>query len=263
MNNTTENDNALVPSLGLYRSLDIPDQKKHYIDSLLRSLDGFIFLHLGIVYLCDNLTFLLLLRAVSQVLHVQYRPPGTTFLTPVIFASFVCVITHLLQEQPDAKRLHGGLIVDFVGELAPSKWRLVFLDLIVLGLQLVMLVVGYEKQIASGDAQAQAATVPQDLDSEEAGRHRSAVQEPADETDGGIELQNLLPNGHGSNEAADHKEPDAHQDDDLIVLDMKKGLSALLRRPPPVASPTLENPAARAGLASFLARVAAARARAA
>lgn len=264
MNNSTENDSALVPSLSLDRRLDIPDQKSRYIDSLLRTLDALIFLQLGVTYLCDNLTFLLLLRAVSQVLHVQYRPPGATQLSPVIFANVVCFMTHLLQHKTSTKRLHGGLIIDFVGELGASKWKLLFLDLVVLGLQLLMLVAGYEKQVASDDAQIQDESQPQDLESEEAGRLRSRAQEQGAETDEGIELQTLLPERSGDDDAPPHNQVEISKDDDLVVLDMRKGLRALLRRPPPTASPaTMESPATRAGLATFLARVAAARARAA
>ncbi|KIX02889.1 uncharacterized protein Z518_08832 [Rhinocladiella mackenziei CBS 650.93] len=258
--NTNENDSIAVSSLGLERSsLRIPDQKIHYINALLRSLDALIFLQLGISYLCDNLTFLLLLRAVSQVLHVQYRPPSSIQLPPVIFANFLCFGTHLLQHKSSTKRLHGGLIVDFVGELGTTKWRLVFLDVVICGLQLLMLVVGNEKQILLGDIISQEESQPPDL---EAGRARSRARERPRETEEGIELQSLLPDRQGGDQPTRPGSVDTDEDNDMIVLDMKTGLKSLLRKPMVATSTTtVENPTTRAELAHVLARLATTRTR--
>ncbi|OAP63617.1 hypothetical protein AYL99_02844 [Fonsecaea erecta] len=259
MNNTADNDGAFVPSLTLDRRLEIPDQKKHYLDSLLRLLDALIFLHLGVLYICDNLTFLLVLRALNQVVHVQHRPAA---ITPVLVVNLICVVTHLLQSRSGTKRLHGGIIVDFVGEIPRSRTSVIILDLIFLSLQMVMLVAGHERQIASGEALALEESQPQDLESEEAGQLRSRAQEPTDVTEEGIELQSLLPEGSRVDGAAHPKQAEGTQDDDVILLDLKKGIKALLRRPIPAASPTaIENAQARASVAAFL-RIAAARARA-
>lgn len=256
------NDSTLAPSPSLGRRLRARHEKTDHLDSFLQTLDAIIFLQIGIIYLCDNLTFLLVLRAVSQVVHVQYRPQGATQLTPAIFVNVLCSITHLLQHGSDTKPLHGGLIIDFVGELAPSRWRLLFLDLVVLGLQLLMLVAGYEKQVASGDAQPLEEPRQQDIEAEEEGRLGTRVQEQPTETAEGIELQSLLAEADRPEDPRpSHKEPsEGAQDDDMIVLDMRKGLKYLLRRPLPSLSPTVEDPATRAGLANVLARIAAARA---
>ncbi|KIX98830.1 uncharacterized protein Z520_05291 [Fonsecaea multimorphosa CBS 102226] len=259
MNNTADNDGAFVPSLTLDRRLEIPDQKKHYLDSLLRLLDALIFLHLGILYICDNLTFLLVLRALNQVVHVQHRPAT---ITPVIVVNLICVVTHLLQSRSGTKRLHGGIIVDFVGEIPRSRTYVLILDLILFSLQLVMLVAGHERQIASGEVPALQESQPQDLESEEAGQLRSRAQEQVDVPEEGIELQSLLPEGSGEDGATHQKQDEVTQDDDMILLDLKKGVKALFSRPMPVASPTaIENAQARASVAAFL-RLAAARARA-
>ncbi|EXJ87072.1 hypothetical protein A1O3_04030 [Capronia epimyces CBS 606.96] len=236
------------------------DTKIDHIDSLLRTLDSLIFLQLGILYLCDNLTFFLFLRAFSQVLHV--RQSEALQFPPVIFANLLCFGTHLLQQRPETKYLHGGLIVDFVGDLAPSRWRVLLLDLIVFGLQLLMLVVGHEKTVVSGNTQVQEESQPQDIESEEAGRLRSQPQDPPSETADGIELQSLLPDRASEDRPAHAALKLDTQGDDLIVLDMKKGLKALLRRPPQPTSPAMDSPAARAGFANMLARIAAARVRA-
>jgi hypothetical protein len=292
------NESTLLPSLHPERSLRAQTDKDDLIESLLRTLDALIFLQLGVLYLCDNLTFLLILRAVSQVVHVQYRAPGTTQLAPAIFVNVLSAITHIIlnqQHKPsgsdaDATKtlvLHGGLIIDFVGELASSRWKLLLQDLVILGLQLFMLVVGYEKQIASGEEERQPQPPPppppQDIEAEEEGRRRSRDQErdqeeqqQSGETEQGIELTSLLPperqrgdeSGIGGSGVRRKRPPNASstppEDDDLIVVDMRRGLTALLRRPlPSTTAPTVEDPATRAGLANVLARIAAARARAA
>lgn len=155
-------------------------------------------------------------------------------------------------------------MIDFVGELAPSRSRLLILDMVIFCLQLLMLVVGFERLRASGDVQALEQSQPQDLDSEEAGRLRSRPGDQHEETEEGIEMQSLLPDGSGENGSAHQKSSEQiPQEDEVILLDMRKGLKALMRRPPPPASPPAagDSPAARVSLATFLARVAAARAR--
>ncbi|KIW23123.1 uncharacterized protein PV07_11349 [Cladophialophora immunda] len=259
MNNTADNDGAFVPSLTLDRRLEIPEQKKHHLDSLLRLLDALVFLHLGILYICDNLTFLLVLRALNQVVHVQHRPAA---ITPVIVVNLICVLTHLLQNRSGTKRLYGGIIVDFVGELPRSRTSVLILDLILFSLQLVMLVAGHERQIASGDPLAYEESQPQDLESEEAGQLRSRAQAQVDMPEEGIELQSLLPEGSREDAATHQKRSETTTDEDVILLDLKKGVKDLLRRPVPGASPAaIENAQARASVAAFL-RLAAARARA-
>ncbi|EHY53890.1 hypothetical protein HRR83_004532 [Exophiala dermatitidis] len=238
------------------------DTRKDHIESLLHTLDTLIFVQLGILYLCDNLSFLLFLRVASQVLHV--RQPETLQLSPVIFANLLCVGAHCLRRSSGTKYLHGGLIVDFVGELPPSKWRLVLVDLVVFGLQLLMLVVGREKLLASGSTLVQEDAEPQDIESEEAGRLRSRAPVQPSETEQGIEMQSLLPNGTTEDDGGQSSSKHAVEDADVIILDMRKGLRALFRRAPQPAAPTtMDNPAARAGFANMLARIAAARARAA
>ena len=261
MNNdpTPENDSAFVLSVNQDRRLEIPDKKEHHLDALILALDALIHLYFAALYVCDNLSLLLILRLANQIVHV--RVPPTSQLPPTILVSGVCVVTHLLQSRPPGMRLYGGILIDFVGELAPSTPKLLMLDVTVFALQLVMLVAGHEKQLASGAVQALQESQPQDLESEEAGRLRSRAQDDVAETDEGIEMRSLLPETSGEPEPAIRKRLNTvQQDDDVIVLDMKGGLKALLRKPLPVAAPaTIENPAARASIAAFLARLAAAR----
>ncbi|KAL6246360.1 hypothetical protein RBB50_006596 [Rhinocladiella similis] len=253
------NDSALNSE----RSLRVGDSKNDYLRSLLRTLDAIIFLQIGITYLSDNLTLLLILRAISQVVHVQYRPTGLQ-IAPALFVSAVCFVSHLFWTRSGIKHTHGGLIIDFVGELPPSKWRLLLLDVVVLAMQLLMLVVGYQKQLALGHAQPQPDGPPQDIEAEEEGRLTSNAQEQqASSEEEGIELQTLLPNGaEGEHASSTTPSKTATQEADLIVLDMKAGLTALFRKPLQSSSHAVEDPAMRAGLANVLSRVAAAHARA-
>lgn len=260
MNNANDA-SAAIPSS---RSLRIPD----YREPLLVALDGFIFLQLGIQYLQDNSALFLILRAVSQVLHVQHRPRPAIQLPPVVLINLFCWATHLISSTPEAKGwasrgyLHGGLIIDIVGETPASKWRLALVDVLILGLQLVMLVVGYEKFKSSGSEAPQETSDPQDLEAAEEGRAGSRAQ--PQETEEGIELQSLLPASPQEDGAAQDQPTSAASDNDIIQLNMRQGLRALMRRSRVVAagSPT-GTTAESAGIAELLSRIAAARARAA
>ena len=64
-------DDTTVASLR--RDLSAKNEASHYLDQLLRSLDTLIFLEIGIAYYLDNLTLLLLLRASTQIIHVQSK----------------------------------------------------------------------------------------------------------------------------------------------------------------------------------------------
>lgn len=267
MNNT----NVVSAAISPQRSLRIPD-KIATLQSLLRLLDALIFLQLGALYLQDNLTLFLLLRAVSQALH---NPPAIQ-LPPVILINLICFATHLLQANPEAKGwasrgyLHGGLIIDFVGELGPvSKWRLVSMDLLIFGLQLVVLVVSNEKLKAVGDPEAQQpheAPDGQDLEAAEEGRVTSSAP-PPNETEDGIELQSLLPEGSGPSDSIETKSPTSNDlDEDIINLDMRQGLTFLLRRSRNRTAATTtgtDSAPGSAGFTEILSRIAAARARAA
>ncbi|KAJ9615444.1 hypothetical protein H2200_001519 [Cladophialophora chaetospira] len=253
-----DNDNAFPFSLTQERKLELPE-KKDFLDPLLHALDAVIYLYFAALYICDQLSLLLILRLSNQLIHV--RNPSVQ-LPPTILVTVVCIATHLLISREVSKRNYGGILIDFVGELAPTTSRLLILDLTTFLLQLVMLVVGHEKQLASGAPATEEEAETQDLDSEEAGRLRARPEEEAVESDEGIEMQSLLPNGAAEEGSAHQKRSDpGGQDDDMIILDMKKGLKTLMRRPPSTASSTAtETPTA---LATFLTRVSAARARAA
>ena len=87
--------------------------------------------------------------------------------------------------------LHGGLIIDFVGQTSPvSRWRLLGLDLLCLALQVLMLGVTLEKRGVQGISSAMTTQQGrrQDHDAEEAGTLRSDPMVTED-----IQLQTLRP----------------------------------------------------------------------
>ncbi|KPI36217.1 uncharacterized protein AB675_8904 [Cyphellophora attinorum] len=215
---------------------------KQHIESLLQAFDLIIFVELAISQYLDNLT-LLLVRAFVQFAYVQrHKLPGghetTTQIVPVIIVNAICIITHILHAAPEAANkashgyMHGGAILDLIGERPCSKWRLIGQDLLIFGLQLLMLAVGHE-QTAEQDRK-RGTTTTQDLDAEEAGMRRSQegataapVEEPTEPrgSEGGIEMQSFLPATEGAVTTA------VDSDDDLILtLNVRRSLKGLITR---------------------------------
>lgn len=98
--------------------------------------------------------------------------------------------------------LHGGVIIDLIGQKGPtSKFHLVILDLLVLGLQCFMLAVHVERErllaikdalsspalMAATDIPREAVVSAQSLDAEE----RGEMGNPAMTSEGDIEMQSL------------------------------------------------------------------------
>lgn len=99
-------------------------------------------------------------------------------------------------------------MVDFVGEKPTGRFKLLLLDFVVLGMQILFLSLHYKKLgLEDGSKPAQ------DIEAEEAGISRA---DPT-ETEEGIEMQSLLPDG---SERVEHDTlQDSHaQEDDTILL---------------------------------------------
>lgn len=119
--------------------------------------------------------------------------------------------------------LHGGMLIDFVGQKSPvSRWRLVGLDLLVLLLQVLMLGITLERRAAKAGGEAVeavegVATEPQqDLDSEEQGVLRQDRLDP--ENVDGIELQDLHHSSSGRTGGDEDRERD-----ELLAADTETG----------------------------------------
>ena len=145
-----------------------------------------------------------LLRALPHWLHFTPKPDiipplpsdQRPYVSIILGTNIFCILLHLVFNPPAAGEamrgyLHGGLMIDFVGQSSPvSRWHLLGLDLLCLALQLLIMCVILEKQKTLGrlDSTTNAPEQRQDHDAEEAGVIRSEFLEPE-----AIELQSFSP----------------------------------------------------------------------
>ncbi|KAI9680008.1 MAG: hypothetical protein M1817_005023 [Caeruleum heppii] len=203
-------------------------KRVEFLDHLLRSLDIMIYCEMTIMYYMDCSFVRFLFRALIQFFLLTPKPPfvpplpePSPYIGAISGVNTVSLLFHMFSAAPSAGEttrgyLHGGLLIDFVGYKGPtSRWHLLALDLLVCGLQMVMLCVHTERQdlkpspsMAIGmsrqdDSIADDAT-HQDLDAEERGFHRLEPHAIAtrirtanlSSTAEGIELQPLSPSRH-------------------------------------------------------------------
>ena len=149
------------------------------------------------MYSCSLLRFLL-----RVIPHWVFFSPKPAFLPPlprdrpfasaILVTNSIALALHLFLKAPEAGEsvrgyLHGGLLIDFVGELGPiSKSRLALFDLLTIALQLIILPAvlerrdlknvmeesldGTDRPLSDGLGSMQ---IRQDIDAEEQGIHRS------------------------------------------------------------------------------------------
>ena len=199
-------------------TLDARKRTKHIelVDQLLQTLDVLVFAQLSAAYLLDCLTFLLVIRTLVQIFICSPRiNPGLPDLHPqrghlslIVGATLLAILIHLFRDRPEAGEAtrfyqHGGLLVDFVGQLTPiSKWRLVFSDLAILLLQVVMLTANIKRQNIKNPISIANSTA-HDHDAEERGTITASAAELENE-DGDIEMQSLLAEPSGDAATATH-----------------------------------------------------------
>lgn len=132
--------------------------KKHeFMMQLSRSLDDLVFAYACTLYYMEVSLFRFMLRMVPHFLFLHPKPdllfPAQR---PHLFAIFLptvlCVLAHVFFALPEAGEatrgyLHGGVIIDFVGQKPPaSKLAFLFFDLVTLFLQCLMLSVHQERE---------------------------------------------------------------------------------------------------------------------
>ncbi|KAI1488168.1 hypothetical protein F5X96DRAFT_105331 [Biscogniauxia mediterranea] len=194
-------------------------KKLQFLSYLTINLDTMVHAELCVLYYMDCSFFRLMIRWVAQALFVSPKAEDAVLIIPnyhvsaIVGPNILCMFLHLVTSLPQASEasrgyLHGGILIDFVGQKAPSsKLTLLLLDLLVLALQCFMVTVNMEKErirkvvkqsrrnAGSTDAAATLVTVPhtgQDHDAEERGVLRDAPM--MDETSD-IEMDSLLNNG--------------------------------------------------------------------
>ncbi|KAF2814660.1 DUF1746-domain-containing protein [Mytilinidion resinicola] len=145
----------------LYRKSTGKRKRIAFLDSLLRELDMLIYLQLITIYYMDCSFFWLFIRGclhlftltpLPDLMVVPPREEQRAFL-PLILAPYItCSLLHLTFPRPSAGEdtrgyLHGGMIIDFIGQQGPSsKFHLAALDISVMVLQVVMLSVHVKRR---------------------------------------------------------------------------------------------------------------------
>ncbi|KAH8167213.1 hypothetical protein CIB48_g1014 [Xylaria polymorpha] len=144
--------------------------------------------------------FRLFIRWMAQTLFVSPKTEDTVLIVPnyhisaIVAPNLLCMFLHLISsplEAGEASRgyLHGGILVDFIGQTAPStRFTLILLDAVVLAIQCFMVTVNIEKErirnvikpprVNTGSTGITIAipTTTQDHDSEERGVLRDAPE---------------------------------------------------------------------------------------
>ncbi|PWY92742.1 DUF1746-domain-containing protein [Aspergillus heteromorphus CBS 117.55] len=190
--------------------------KVAFIDRLLRDLDILIYCELSALYYMDCSIILFAIRAIVQLIFFTPKAPpfdptrNQPFVAAILGSNLLCMIFHKFftrAEAGEATRgyLHGGLLIDFIGQKAPvSLARLLSLDLLILVLDLIMLGLVVERVKTVEPATARVAALEpvetspsadgdgdgQDHDLEERGM-RHARSASAQATENGIELGEL------------------------------------------------------------------------
>ncbi|KAK6504053.1 hypothetical protein TWF506_002268 [Arthrobotrys conoides] len=191
--------NAPAASSALHSNVRARDQlttkKSEWLDHMLRNLDIVTYCHFSYLYFLDISFIRFLIRAIVQINLFAQRPPN--FPTPqrtqkrsavvsIFGSTLICFLFHLFSEPASGSEatggyLHGGMIIDFVGQEGPiSRFRLIFLDLIILLLQLTMLTVKVSKQDLLDSSGPNRVTPSQDLDDEERGIVAGAEDDNSD-----------------------------------------------------------------------------------
>ncbi|KAK8114622.1 DSC E3 ubiquitin ligase complex subunit 4 [Apiospora kogelbergensis] len=174
-------------------------KKLAFLTHLLGCLDTLIYAELCTLYYMECSFFRLFLRWLPQWTYLTPKPENIIFLLPnyqvsaIVGPNLLCMFLHIVTSLPQASEasrgyLHGGVLVDFVGQRPPtSKFTLILLDVVLLCLQCVMLSVNMERDkvrkiikpprssTSNGRAGVSARpTTNQDHDAEERGVHRAA-----------------------------------------------------------------------------------------
>ncbi|KAF8242382.1 DUF1746-domain-containing protein [Wilcoxina mikolae CBS 423.85] len=169
----------------------LTQKHQEFLTHMLRNIDIITYLHLTYLYFLE-LTSTAFLFLTPKIITFPLPPHQRSPIIALLGTTAFCVLEHLWEANPSAGELthgyqHGGLIVDFIGQQGPiSKWRLLYVDVAVLLLQLMMLSLVVSQQELTpppppGEDTTHAARTSQDLEAEE----RGEVGLDDDDDDGG------------------------------------------------------------------------------
>ncbi|KKK14827.1 hypothetical protein P175DRAFT_0560778 [Aspergillus ochraceoroseus IBT 24754] len=180
--------------------------KLAFIDRLLHDLDILIYCELSALYYMDCSIVLFAIRAIVQLIFFTRKAPpfprtqNQPFIGAIFGSNIFCMLVHHVFSRPEAGEatrgyLHGGILIDFIGQKAPIPVaRLLFLDLLVLLIDLVMLglIIEQVKTAGSTDSTSTGTTTTtttvtepthtQDHDHEERGLLNHGEREPSSST---------------------------------------------------------------------------------
>ncbi|KAI2635306.1 DUF1746-domain-containing protein [Xylaria nigripes] len=191
-------------------------KKLQFLLHLSINLDTLVYAEICILYYLDCSFFRLFIRWMAQTLFVSPKT-DTVLVVPnyhvsaIVAPNLLCIFLHLISaplEAGEASRgyLHGGILVDFIGQKAPSsRFTLIILDAVILAIQCFMVTVNIEQERIRNVIKPPQAnghlgnshvvpTTGQDYDAEERGVLRDAPEmDEANETDE-VEMRPLVHN---------------------------------------------------------------------
>ncbi|KAJ5289181.1 hypothetical protein N7478_002211 [Penicillium angulare] len=120
------------------------------IDRLLRDLDILIYCELSALYYMDCSVMLFALRAIVELIFFTPKAPpfdptrNQPFVSAIIASNLFCMFVHAFIIQPEGTEatrgyLHGGLFIDFIGQLPVSTFRLLAFDILIFLVDFIML----------------------------------------------------------------------------------------------------------------------------
>ncbi|CAK7215259.1 hypothetical protein SCUCBS95973_002421 [Sporothrix curviconia] len=135
-------------------------KKLGFYTDMMSQLDMLVFAELCALYYMDTSFFRFFLRAVAQSFFLSPKAEDFAIaldarkphVLAILVPNLLCILAHSLGALPTASEanrgyLHGGVVIDFVGQTAPtSKLGLVLLDLVVLVVQCLMLAMHTERE---------------------------------------------------------------------------------------------------------------------
>ncbi|KZF25987.1 DUF1746-domain-containing protein [Xylona heveae TC161] len=174
------------------RQLEIKLRQKkrlEFLDDLLRNFDIAIYCELSIVYYLDCSFLRFFLRAFTQFFYLTPKPAifpeapkNRPYVGAILTTNILCMVLHILLTPPEAGEaargyLHGGLIIDFIGQLGPSsKVALVLLDCLILLLQLFMLSTFAEQQHFKDSSSSSSSSSPSRITTTSSPTHRQRTR---------------------------------------------------------------------------------------
>lgn len=125
------------------------NEKYTPLQHFLRAVDILVFANLIYVYLLDPSLIRLVLRGFVQLNYLTPKPfvsptPARAVFLFILGSNAFCLLVHMIWTSPPLAEesfgyIHGGLILDFIGQAPGSRLGLFLLDVSVCTLQIVIL----------------------------------------------------------------------------------------------------------------------------